>query len=62
MPLVINSLGGGHTYIRTHTQTHTHTDVHTETSLRNQACAAGRSPKLYHQENNKNIVSQTIYT
>ena len=28
-PLVINSLGGGHT------QTHTHTDVHTETILRN---------------------------
>ena len=32
-PLVINSLGGGHT------QTHTHTDVRTETILKNQACA-----------------------
>ena len=28
-PLVINSLGGGHTHI--HTYTNTHTDVHTET-------------------------------
>ena len=33
MPLVINSLGGGHT------DTNTHTDVRTETILRNQACA-----------------------
>ena len=30
MPLVINSLGGGHT------QTNTHTDIRTETILRNQ--------------------------
>ena len=36
-PLVINSLGGGHT--NTHTQIRTHTDVRTETILRNQACA-----------------------
>ena len=33
MPLVINSLGGGHTY------TNTHTDVRTGTISRNQACA-----------------------
>ena len=32
-PLVINSLGGGHT----HKHTHTHTDVHTETLSRNHA-------------------------
>ena len=32
MPLVINSLGGGHT--------HTHTDVRTGTILRNQAHAS----------------------
>ena len=32
-PLVINSLGGGHTH------TNTHTDVRTETILRNQASA-----------------------
>ena len=30
MPLVVNSLEGGHTY--THTQTHTHTHTHTHTS------------------------------
>ena len=35
MPLVINSLGGGHT----HTNTHMHTDICTETHLRNQVPA-----------------------
>ena len=36
MPLVINSLGGGHT----HTQTHTHIlKICTGSILRNQACA-----------------------
>ena len=45
MPLVINSLRGGHRQTDTqtdrykHTHTHTHTDVYTETILRNQACA-----------------------
>ena len=34
-PLVINSLGGGHT----HTHTHTHAYIRTETILRNQARA-----------------------
>ena len=33
MPLVVNSLGGGHT------NTHTHTDFHTETIFRNQVHA-----------------------
>ena len=45
MPLVINSLRGGHTHTlkhaqthtRTHTCTRTHTDVSTESILRNQA-------------------------
>ena len=37
IPLVINSLGGGHTH--THIHEHTQTDVHTETILRNQAHA-----------------------
>ena len=36
MPLVINSLRGGHT--QTDTNTHTYTDAHTETILRNQMC------------------------
>ena len=30
-PLVINSLGGGHTHAHTHTHTHTHTRTHTHT-------------------------------
>ena len=40
-PLVINSLGGGHTQTHTYTYTHTHkhTDVLTETILRNLAHA-----------------------
>ena len=38
MPLVINSLGGGHTHAHTHT--HTHTDVRTKTILRNQVHAS----------------------
>ena len=38
-PLIINSLGGGHTQTHTHTQTHAHTDVRTTTILRNQARA-----------------------
>ena len=44
-PLVINSLGGGHTHTHTHTCKHTHTHTHayrrsqTETILRNQARA-----------------------
>ena len=29
MPLVINSLGGGHTHMRVHVHTHTHTHTHT---------------------------------
>ena len=29
MPLVINSLGGGHTHTHTHTHTHKHTHKHT---------------------------------
>ena len=32
MPLVINSLAGGHT----HTHTHTHTQAHTHTDIRRQ--------------------------
>ena len=36
-PLVINSLGGGHTHANTHTHTHTHIDVCTETVVRNYA-------------------------
>ena len=48
MPLVINSLGGGHTHINTHT------DIRTETILRNQAHAGlwpacawfNKSPKI----------------
>ena len=43
MPLVINSLGGGHTHTHTHTHTSTHTDVRTGTISRNQA-HAGRRP------------------
>ena len=43
MPLVINSLGGGHTHTNTHINTHT--DVHTGTILRNQA-STGLSPGL----------------
>ena len=35
MPLVINSLGGGHTH--KHTHTHMHTDVRTRSMLGNQA-------------------------
>ena len=42
-PLVINSLGGGHT----HTQTHTHTDVRTETISRNQARAGLRPARAW---------------
>ena len=38
MPLVINSLRGGHTCKYTHI--HTHSDVRTETTLRNQECAS----------------------
>ena len=38
MPLVIDSLRGGHT----HTYTHMHTDVCTETISRNQACISLR--------------------
>ena len=36
MPLVINSLGGGHTH------TNTYTDICTEIILRNQVCAGHR--------------------
>ena len=47
MPLVINSLGGGHTHTHTHkhtnTHTKTHTDVRTETIIRNQARAGLRT-------------------
>ena len=39
-PLVINSLGDGHT--QTHTQTNTHTDIRTGTISRNQAHAGLR--------------------
>jgi len=33
MPLVINSLGGGHTHTHTHAHTHTHMHVHTHTDI-----------------------------
>ena len=38
MPLVINSLGGGHTNTHTHTHihTHTHTYTHIQTSAQKQ--------------------------
>ena len=42
MPLVSNSLGGGHT----HTNTHTHPDVCTETVLRNRGTMAYGMPGL----------------
>ena len=44
MPLVVNSLGGGHT----HANTCIHIDIHIETILRNQVCAAfdWRTPGL----------------
>ena len=41
MPLVLNSLGGGHTH------TNTHTDVRTETILRNQARASHRPVRAW---------------
>ena len=42
-PLVINSLGGGHTHKHTNSHTNTHTDVRTGTISRNQgAPAAGQ--------------------
>ena len=31
MPLVINSLGGGHTHVSMHTHTHTQTQTYTDT-------------------------------
>ena len=47
-PIVINSLGGGHTHTHKYTHTHTHTHAHThtntytevriETILKNEAC------------------------
>ena len=37
MPLVINSLGGGHTHVNTHTHTQT---IHTGSILRNQVLAS----------------------
>ena len=40
MPLVINSLGGGHTH--TNTQTHIQTDIRIGTISRNQACTGLR--------------------
>ena len=33
MPIVINSLRGGHTHTHTHTLTHTHTNTHTHTHI-----------------------------
>ena len=42
-PLVINSLGGGHT----HTHTHTHAYIRTETILRNQARAGLRPARAW---------------
>ena len=54
-PLVINSLGSGHTHTHTHTQTqtktqtqtHTHIDVHTETILRNQVHTRRRPARAW---------------
>ena len=43
MPLVINSLGGGHT----HTYTNTHTDVHTGSIVTNQARAGLRPARTW---------------
>ena len=40
MPLVINSLGGGHADMQTHT--HIHTAIDTKTILRNQVSTCGR--------------------
>ena len=47
MPLVINSLGGGHT------NTHTHTDTRTETILRNQAHAGLRPARTWFKKPNQ---------
>ena len=41
MPLVINSLGGRHTYTHTHTHTHTHTYTHT---LRTRSISRNQAP------------------
>ena len=51
MPLVINSLGGGHARKHTHTHTHTHTQAYrrswTEAILRNQAHAGTWFNKVF---------------
>ena len=50
MPLVIHSLGGGHTHTHTHTHTHIHTHTHTHTDkaiLKNQARASRNNPSFY---------------
>ena len=36
MPLVINSLKGGHTHTHRHTHTHTHTQTQMQTSVQKQ--------------------------
>ena len=55
MPLVINSLGCGHT------QTCTHTDVCIESILRNQACAGRSTPGLKSLETMLNMELNGCY-
>ena len=43
-PLVINSLGGGHTHTRKHTHTHTHTHIQTFTDRSNSKKPSTRRP------------------
>ena len=42
MPLVINSLGGGHSHTHTHTQTHTYTYRHPDKNNLKKPPTAGR--------------------
>ena len=44
-PLVIHSLGGGHTHINTHTHTHTHINIRTFADRSNYKKLGARRPQ-----------------